>query len=704
MSAGSGAPCVHCGLATRARRLDGGPGPFCCIGCELAHHLSGRGAEDEGADRLLARILVCAFLATGVMVFSLAGYGRHLPGADAAQGASEAARALTGLHRLAALLLTLPIVHLLGVPLAAAVHRGRRWLSADGWIALGAGSALALSLWSTATGKGEVYYETVAMVLVLVGLGRWLDARARERARAHLADLAEVTVPPARRIDGGTESTVPPDALAPGDRVRVRPGEPIPVDGVVTAGRSLLDAALLTGESEPRPVSAGDRVLAGAVPVDGFLDVRAEAVAGSRLRDAVERLLADALERRGRHVAIADRLAGVLVPLVGVGALATFAVHGRLAGAEAGLMNALSLVLISCPCALGIATPLAFWTALSTAWRRGVLVRGADVLERLARARRVELDKTGTLTDPRLDLVRVETLGAVGADEVLARAAALEGGSEHPVAAAVRRAWTGDGRGHRGPDPELTDFRVLPGRGVSGRLDGRPHVLERVEHRDGPHTVVELRGGGQPLARFGLAAPLDPEAPRAVRSLRLAGLELRVLTGDSEGPARRVAEALGLPVEHGLLPDEKVARVREHAGGARTIVVGDGLNDAAALAAASVGIAVAGASPRSVGVADVVLLGRGVGAVPELVRLARRAVSTARGNLAWAVGYNALGWSLAATGRLTPVFAAAAMVLSSVGVVLHSTRAARIDPGQRSTRGASPAAGGSSAPALPSPG
>jgi len=674
--------CRHCGWALPARRRSRQPAQdpererFCCLGCELAWHLRGGEPGREGqADRLLARILVCAFLAMGVMVFSLAGYGALLEGGDGGERASAAAAALAGLQRLAALLLTLPIVHLVGLPLLVAVARGRRWMSADGLIVIGSGAALAASLWSTATGRGHAYYETVAMVLVLVGLGRWLDARAKERARAHLATVAEAAVPPARRLEDGAERELDPRELAPGDRVRVRPGEPVPVDGVVLAGRAFVDASWLTGESEARSVAVGERILAGTVPLDGYLDVEAQAVAGSRLRDDIERILAEALAARGGQVRLADRLAGALVPLVALGALATFAFHALDSSYEPALMNALAFVLISCPCALGIATPLAFWSALSEAWRRGILVRGADVLERLARARRFDFDKTGTLTRPRLELVDARALGPLGEDEVLALAAALEAASEHPVAAALRRAH--DARRGAAPLAPAEEFRLLPGRGVRGRVGALE--LELVAGRGdpaSPFTVVELReerAPEVPLARFRLAAQLDPAARAALAALRLGGAELCVLTGDSEGPARWVAAELGVPVEFGLTPADKVERVRRSAGAGA--YVGDGLNDVAALAAAGTGIAVAGASPRSVEVADVTLLREGVGALPDLVRLARRAVSTARGNLLWSFAYNLVGWSLAASGRLTPVFAALAMVLSSAVVVLRSNRA-----------------------------
>ncbi len=654
--------CVHCGLP-------GGPTGetdwYCCAGCALAHRLSGA-AFEGGADKLLARVVLGAFLAMGVMVASLALYGSYMAGGDAAERAGSAAQAFDGLYQAAALVLTLPIVFLLGVPLAASTAQGRRWLSADGLIVLGVGAALATSLWSLVRGSGPVYFETVSMVLVLVGLGRWLDARAKERARSHLGDLAAEAAPRALRLTDAGEQEVAADELAVGDLVRVRPGELLPVDGKVRSGRAFLDTALLTGEAKPRAVGPGDPVLAGSQSLDGVLEIEATAVGSGRVRAEVERLLDEALRRPSAQTRLADRAAALLLPLVVLLALTTLVLRWRSHGAEDGFMAALAVALVSCPCALGVATPLAFSSALGSAWRRGMLVRGADIFERLAQTRRIRLDKTGTLTRGELSLVRTEPLEG-SESEVLRLAAALEVGSAHPIARGLRAAWDG-------ALPPVEDFRDLPGEGVEGWVEGRHLRLVADESVEAETVVVLREAQGRSLARFHLRSSLDPSAPRAIERLRLAGYDLAVLTGDGAGPARALAEALHLPVEHDLLPQEKVRRVREE----RCIFVGDGLNDAAALAAAHVGVAVMGASPASLHAADVSLLREGVGALPDLLGLARRAVATARGNLAWAFGYNGLGWYLAATGRLTPIFAAAAMVASSVAVVLHSRRAARI--------------------------
>ena len=349
--------CVHCGLPLAANAE-----AFCCTGCFVANHLLGRDrAGESGADRLLARLVVGAFLAMGVMVFSLALYG--LPAA----GESETALALRGILRLGALALSTPVLVLLGGPLLDAVVALRRWASADALVLVGASAAFGASAWSTLNDGADVWFETATMILVLVTLGRWLDVRARERASVRLERLARERVPRASRLDGASEQSVAPERLAPGDRVRVRPGEEIPVDGKIVDGEALVDLASLTGEAEPRAARVGDRVLAGTRPIDGALVVETEAACGARVRDEIERTLAQAFANRPRLVLLGDRVAALLLPGVCLLALGTLAWRWRLHGFGDGALSALSVLLIACPCAFGLATPLAFWVALGEA-------------------------------------------------------------------------------------------------------------------------------------------------------------------------------------------------------------------------------------------------------------------------------------------------------------------------------------------------
>jgi len=659
--------CAHCGLPLqRANSAD--EERYCCSGCYLAHRLSHRGLE-ASTDRLLSRVVLSGFLAMGVMVFSLALYSRVLH--DDGDGAT--AQALTGIFRLGALAFSTPALVLLGVPLFDAVVALRRWLSAEALILVGAASAWGVSTWNTFRGGGEVYYDTATMVVVLYSLGRWLDVRAREKATEELRSLAPERETPVARVLDGAEELVAIAALRPGDLVRVRPGEIVPVDGEVVAGRSFVDASALTGESLPRSVGEGDPLHAGAVLVDGSLVLRASAVVGSRLRDEVERLLREAMEQRSRWVRVADRLAGALLPFVLLLAVATVYVRQGVAGWEAAWLDALAVVLISCPCALGIATPLAFWTAMGAAYRRGVLVRGGEALERLARARCIFLDKTGTLTSGEFELVELDA-PKLGAREALRLAAALEVGSEHPIARSLRGAWAA--REGRTELPRVAGFRAEPGVGVVGRIDDVEYELRRAraapESARGDATWIELRRGAEVLAHFALTSSLRPDAAATVTRLKQLGLAPKVLTGDASAPARALARELALEVEAELSPADKVARVRGAALPAA--FVGDGLNDAAALAAAEVGISVQGGVAASLSAAQVNLLRPGLVALPEVIELARRAVFAAKLNLAWAFLYNAVGLYFAATGRLSPIFAASAMVASSLFSALNSRR------------------------------
>ncbi len=666
-----GASCAHCGLplAPGASRDAEDGEAYCCSGCFLAHRLGHRGLEAR-TDRLFARVALSAFLAMGVMVFSLSLYG----GMFHEQGELAGAQALAGIYRLGALAFSTPVIVLLGLPLADAVVRLRRWLSAEALILLGTLSAWAVSVWNTFRGGGDVYFDTATMVLLLYSVGRWLDVRAREKATEELRRIVPERESPVALLEGETEREVGAAELRPGDRVRVRPGEIVPVDGEVESGRSFADTSALTGESQPRSFGPGDLVHAGITLVDGSLVVRTRAGVGSRLRDEIERLLHEALTQRSRLVRIADRIAAALMPLVFVLAALVVAFRWREQGAEQAWLDGLSVVLISCPCALGIATPLAFWTAMGEAWRRGVLVRGGEALERLARVRSVLLDKTGTLTSGEFELERIDAEDGHEASAALRLAAALEVGSEHPIARSIRAAWRSRGGGEL---PEVRGFRAVPGVGVEGELEGRALALESDRDADlGGATVVQLvasEGGRRVrLARFVLRSPARAEARAVLAELRREGCELAVLTGDSEGPARALAAELGVEVESRLSPADKVARIRAH--GRVSAFVGDGLNDAAALAAAEVGISMAGGSATSLAAAQVNLLRPGLQELPGLLALARSAVLAAKLNLAWAFLYNGVGLYLAATGRLTPIFAASSMVVSSVFSVLNSGR------------------------------
>lgn len=674
------AACAHCGLPVRGAVE--GRESYCCSGCFLVAKWIGPG-EEGPSDRLISRVIVCAFLSMGIMVVSLAMYAEAwVPEGEV----GEAAMALRGLMRMVALLLSLPVAALLGVPLLEAVIRLKRWGSMDALVLMGVGATWVVSVWNTCVQSGPVYFESATMILVLVSLGRWMDTRSREVARKHLGERVAEEDPRAWVLRGDREVEVGVEELAVGDEVRVRPGEVLPVDGRVVLGRSEIDASSLTGEERPVEAVVGDEVWAGTVLLEGSMVVRTTARVGERLRDRTEELLREALERPAGLVRLADRWARVLLPTVSLLALGVGATVARSAGAIEGLQRSLAILLVACPCALGIATPLAFWRALGEAWRRGVLVRGADVLERLARAKHGLFDKTGTLTEEGLVLEGVESGPGHSRAEDLELAASLDWGSDHGVARALRRAWLEDGEERRPRD--VVGFETRNGVGVRGEIDGRGFELRRPRAEElvgwkspggaeGPGTSALLLEEDQPRALFRFGSRVRSEAPSMLARLRDRGLALEVLTGDGADAGARLGETLGIPVKSELGPGAKVARVRA-LGPTGTLFVGDGLNDAAALAAADVGVAMGHGSPRSLEAADAVLMQPGIDGLLDLHGLAVRTVGVARWNLTWTVAYNTVAVVLAAQGRLAPVIAALLMVLSSVFVVGHT--AWRLNP------------------------
>ena len=668
--------CTHCGLPLSVKEAaDERAEQFCCSGCFVAWHLTGGHLEGQ-SDRLLARIVLSAFLSMGVMICSIALYGKLIDSGGGTELSSEAADAMHGILRLGSLALATPVMFLLGIPHLQAILTLRRFLSADSLVLAGTFSAFALSLWNTLFSDGEVYYETASLVLVLYTLGKWMDARAKERAHARIDSLTEAEEP-ALRIEGATEQRVAIDEIRVGDHLRIARGESVPVDGIVIQGRAELDASRLTGEEQSRSAGVLDRVLAGSRVREGELIVEAQSVFGSRVRDEMDRLLHQALKQRAPLMRSADRAASILLPLVLLLACGTAIYHWYYSGAEYALMCALSVVLISCPCALGIATPLAVWTALGEAWRHGILVRGGDVFERLARASRIFFDKTGTLTSGAMSLVELRLLEGWNSSQALRLAAMLESGTEHPIGREIIRAWREQGDEPTAPPLDsIQDREVLPGTGIRGLSHGHQVFLGRGSRRHDSEdgiTSVTLTCDEKVVAEFEFRAEPKPEARQALEQLSALGLNPIILTGDAKAPARALAQELGVPVEAELLPDQKVAALQA-AGPKGVLFVGDGINDAAALATADVGISVSGASAASLSAAEVNLLRADLARLPFLLDLARRTVRTARWNLVWAFGYNSIGLVLAASGQLTPIFAASAMVVSSGLVVLNSLR------------------------------
>ncbi|MFI8520113.1 heavy metal translocating P-type ATPase [Streptomyces sp. NPDC085481] len=564
-------------------------------------------------------------------------------------------------------------------------------------------------------GMAHVYLEAAVGVPLFVLLGRLLEARARlgtgEALRA-LADLAvkEVTV---RR--GDAEVALPVEELRTGDLFVVRPGERVATDGHVTEGGSAVDLSLVTGESEPVEVAPGQDVTGGSVNVGGLLVVRATAVGDDTRLARITRMVTDAQAGKARAQRLADSVAGVFVPIV-LTLSATVLGFWLGAGADpqAAVTASVAVLVVACPCALGLATPTALMAATGRGARLGVLVSGPEALEGLQHIDTVVLDKTGTLTSGHMSVGRVTAVpGGLGEAAAVELAGAVEAGSEHPLGRAItahaRRAIGGAGL------PQVHDFRAVTGRGVSGRVgkrtvevvtahaDGLPEelrpALERAE--DTARTAVVVRVDGKAEALLEVADLVRPGSYRAVDRLRRLGVRLVLATGDRAAVARAVAEDLGIAEVHSrCTPEVKATLVtRLRAEGRRVAVVGDGVNDAAALAGADLGIAMGGGTDAAIGASDVTLVRGDIEALADAVRLARRTLVTIRVNLAWAFGYNLVTMPLAMVGLLNPMLAALAMSASSVLVVANSLRLRAWRPGGSARRPRPHAAGARRSPA-----
>ena len=543
---------------------------------------------------------------------------------------------------------------------------------------------------------GGIYLETAATVTTFLLAGRLYEARARRVAGQAMRELAAAGASDAGLLGpDGTERRVPASSLRPGDRFVVRPGEAIAADGEVVFGQSAVDRSMMTGESAPGEATEGDSVIGGTVALTGRLVVRALRTGQDTQLSQLIRLVENAQAQKAAVQRIADRICGVFVPAVLGCAVLTLA-GWLLAGSPTGhaVSAGLAVLIIACPCALGLATPAALVAACGRGARLGIFIKRYQALESSRSVRVVVLDKTGTVTTGRMSLVGVLTCGEAGRADVLRYAGAVEQASEHAVAAAISAA----ARSETGPLQEASDFRALPGLGARGTVDGRAVVVGRetlfAEYgmtapasmaarcrawEEAGCTAVLAGWDGRVRGAIAVADTIKPSAAGAVARLRGLGLHPMLLTGDNEATARAVAAAVGIEdVIAGTLPADKGAViVGLQARGHQVAMVGDGINDAPALAAADLGLALGSGTDVAMSAADLILLRDDLGAVPDAIGLSRATFRTIRQNLGWAFGYNAAAIPLAALGYLNPVLASAAMTLSSVFVVSNGLRLQR---------------------------
>jgi Cu+-exporting ATPase len=568
-------------------------------------------------------------------------------------------------------------------------------------VALGTSAAYGLSLWLLLRGDtSHLYFEASAVVITLVRLGKWLETRAKRQATEAIRALAKLQPDRARVLVDGEESEVPVGRVRVGDLVVVLPGERIPVDAQVVEGESHVDESLITGESLPVSKAPGAHVTGGAVNAEGRLVARTSAVGTETVLARIIRRVESAQAGKAPIQRLVDRVSAVFVPVIIGIACVTLLAWGIATGDWQGaVLNAVAVLVIACPCALGLATPTAVMAGTGVAARHGILIKDAEALEIAHRIRVVAFDKTGTLTEGKPELVACVPAPGVD-DDVLALAAAVQRGSEHSLARAVV-----DAARAKGVDiPAAAATRALPGRGVEAGIHGRRLAIasdrwarelaaaglealsaEADRLRGEGKSVSWLIDLGAPrvLALLAFGDAVKPTARRAIDRLKAEGIRPVLLTGDNRGAAQAVAAALGIDEVHAeALPGDKAAiveRLRE--GGTVVAMVGDGINDAPALAAADVGIAMGGGTDVAMQTAAITLMRADPALVPDAIALSRRTYRKIRQNLFWAFAYNVVGVPLAAFGSLTPVIAGAAMAFSSVSVVTNALLLRRWRPG-----------------------
>ena len=606
--------------------------------------------------------------------------------------------------------LSAPVVLLVAWPIHRAALRNLLHPTMDNLISMGSLAAFGWSIYSNSTGNGDVYTEVAAGVITFVVLGRFLETRAKRRASSALSALLALKVKEVSVIRGGLTVLIPVENLEIGDEFVVAPGDRVATDGVVVSGNSSVDNSLITGESLPLTVGPGDRVIGSSVNTNGRLIVRATRVGRDTEYARITSMVMEAQSTKAPIARLADRISAVFVPIVTVISLATFGVlwYNGYSLSES-IATAIAVIVIACPCALGLATPVALLVASGRGAQRGIIIRNPRVLEVARKVDTIVLDKTGTLTTGAMKVHEVTIATDAGAilgasfepllreATILSTALSIEEQNNHPIALSIREFISAQGI----KSTSVSEFQVTPGSGSAGRVNLGTHspvvligspaavahsttnfhplISAAVERgHDAGLSVSVLAWDGVALAVFAVGDELKSDAAETIAKLKSAGITPWLLTGDSEDAAQSIAKQVGIESDHvfsGALPQGKLTKIRELQSQLHTVVmVGDGINDAAALVGADVSIAMGTGTDVAVSSADITLMRTDLAAVLDALKLSKRTLRTIRVNLGWAFAYNIVGIPIAALGLLSPMYAAGAMALSSLFVVTNSLR------------------------------
>ncbi|MCI0454947.1 MAG: heavy metal translocating P-type ATPase [Candidatus Dadabacteria bacterium] len=680
--------CYQCGLPLPRKPF---PGKalgkdvlFCCYGCLLVHEITGEKAEEGEALWIFARLGLSVFFAMNVMMLSYTDYFYPFE------------KNVASMINYIMLALTTPVMIILGAPILKNSIRGisKLALNMDTLIVLGTFSAYVLSAISTFKAQGRVYFDTASMLLVLVTVGRFLEANAKARTSNAIKELLELSPKEATVIRDGIEEVVPAESLKKGEIIKVIPGENFPVDGEVIDGEGSVDESMLTGESKPVFKEKASLVFAGTANLDGRLIFKATDVGDEMVLSRLCTLLEEARRSRAPIERFADRVSSFFIPSTVIVSVATFIVWNLKSGIDTALMNSLSVLLISCPCALGLATPMAIWVSLGRAAKEGILIRTGETLEKLSSIKRVFFDKTGTLTKGRMELTSVfaDSDSRVSEGDLISISASLESNSEHPLGKSLVE--FANKRGYT--LLPVSDFKASAGMGIQGKVgelgetiyigSGRfmeKNGLEYTENILKEKTEQESRGktpvfcgwGKKVNGILGFSEELREEAGDTISNLKDLGVNIYIITGDDKYAGEAISKILGIEVKSELLPEDKVNVIKalKNSSGL-TAMVGDGINDAPALASADVGIALGCGVEITRESADVSLLGNDLKKIPWVLQLAKKTQRKIKENLFWAFSYNTIGIGFAVFGTLKPVIAALAMILSSLFVLGNSLR------------------------------